>query len=332
MSTKLVRKTFYPANREEWLALRKQDLTSTEVAALFGLSPYMSYFELYHRKLSPELADDFEENEHMKWGLRLQDVIAAGIAEDQGWKIRRMSEYKRLVNHRLGASFDHRVISPKPARGVFEIKNVFGMKFKDDWIVDGENIEAPPFIELQEQTQLLVSGEELGYIGALVDGNRPILLTRKPNILVHNAILQRASEFWYRVTNRQEPPPDFNVDCEFISKLYGYAEPGKVIEADAEIIELCRAHKKASLEAKVADDCKSAIKAALLMKIGDAEKVLGVEGEFNSISAGTTKPVEVAAHVKAGYRQVRINWPRGKKELNVSAETTINAPSSAAQH
>lgn len=324
--SKIARKTIHPRDEAHWLSLRKEDLTSTDVPALFGLSPYLSYFELYHRKLNPALAT-FEDSEPAKWGRRLQDTIAAGVAEDQGWKIRRMSEYKRLEDERIGASYDHRILTP--IKGVLEIKNVFGLAFKENWLVDGSDVEAPPHVEIQVQVQLLVSGEDLAYIAALVSGNTLVLIERRPQPVVHAAIRERAAEFWHRVNSRQEPPPDFNVDCEFISKLYGYAEPGKVIEADAEIIQLCKAHKEASLQARVADDCKAAIKATLLMKIGDAEKVIA---DGFTISAGVTKPVEVAAHVKAGYRQCRINWPRGKKEQNVSAETTAVHASGATQH
>ena len=39
-------------SEQEWLDLRKKDITSTDVAALFNLSPYKTEFELYHEKLS----------------------------------------------------------------------------------------------------------------------------------------------------------------------------------------------------------------------------------------------------------------------------------------
>ncbi|NDD54352.1 endonuclease, partial [bacterium] len=34
-------------SREEWLNARKHDVTASEVAALFGISPYMSKYELW---------------------------------------------------------------------------------------------------------------------------------------------------------------------------------------------------------------------------------------------------------------------------------------------
>jgi len=79
-----------PPDEKSWLALRKNDITSTESPALFGLSPYSTLFELYHTKRGVEAG--FPDNDRITWGQRLQDVIAAGIAADQGWTVRRMDE------------------------------------------------------------------------------------------------------------------------------------------------------------------------------------------------------------------------------------------------
>ena len=40
-----------PADEAEWLAMRRQDVTSTETAALFGLSPYTTAFEVWHQRV-----------------------------------------------------------------------------------------------------------------------------------------------------------------------------------------------------------------------------------------------------------------------------------------
>ena len=50
----MTRQTITPRDREHWLSLRAQDLTSTDVAALFGMSPYKTKFELWHEKRSGE--------------------------------------------------------------------------------------------------------------------------------------------------------------------------------------------------------------------------------------------------------------------------------------
>ncbi len=69
-----------PDNEQHWLECRTKDITSTEIAALFGISPYITEFELWHRKKSGVVVK-FEENERMEWGTALQDAIAAKIGQ-----------------------------------------------------------------------------------------------------------------------------------------------------------------------------------------------------------------------------------------------------------
>jgi predicted phage-related endonuclease len=64
-----------PDSQDHWLQLRTQDVTSTESAALFGMSPYVTQFELWHRKKSGE-QPEFKTNERMRWGNRLEAAIA----------------------------------------------------------------------------------------------------------------------------------------------------------------------------------------------------------------------------------------------------------------
>ncbi|MCK5561232.1 MAG: YqaJ viral recombinase family protein, partial [Thermoplasmata archaeon] len=162
----MARQIINPSNEKEWLELRTQDITSTEIGALFGISPYVTEYELWHRKKNQTIVD-FEENERMKWGTLLQDSIAAGIAEEQGWQIRRMDEYIRGSELRLGSSFDFS-IEPDEAnkdKALLEIKNVDSLIFKQQWLKNEETgkLEAPLHIEIQVQHQLLVSGRQYAY-------------------------------------------------------------------------------------------------------------------------------------------------------------------------
>jgi predicted phage-related endonuclease len=290
-----------------------KDITSTEIGALFNLSPYITAFELWNRKKEGIIVE-IEENERMTWGIRLQDKIAEGIAEDQKWQVRRMDEYISIPELRIGASFDFSIestqgetneIEPWP-KGLLEIKNVDSLQYKKGWIVDGDNIEAPMHIELQCQHQLLVSKRAFLYIGVLIGGNKVVLVKRLPDPEIHKAILDKVSEFWKSIEANQPPSPDFARDAKFISKLYGYSEVGKVYsaEGDNEITTLAKRYKELGDAIKDCDKERDAIKSQLLMKIGDAEKVIG--DQF-SISAGIVGPTEVSYHREA-YRLFKINW------------------------
>ena len=175
-------KIFIPSSKEEWLELRKNDITSTEVSALFGMSPYMTEFEVWHRHKN-NITSSFKENDRTVWGDRLETAIAKGIAKDNKWNVIPKKEYMRREDIRAGSSFDYAIVDLiKNEEGkmigwtetsLLEIKNVDSLIFKENWIIeDGELVEAPPHIELQLQHQLMVSGIDKGYIGALIGGNK----------------------------------------------------------------------------------------------------------------------------------------------------------------
>lgn len=299
-----------PESEQEWLGLRAGDITSTKVGALFGCSPYLTHFELWHQIKAGHVVT-VEQSERMKWGTRLQDSIAAGIAADNQWKIRRMHEYRRIPSLRIGSSFDFSIGED----GLLEVKNVDGLVFRDGWIVDGENIEAPPHIELQVQHQLLVTGRKYAYLGALVGGNQLILLKREPDESIHSAIKDRVSQFWDSINKNQEPTPDFERDAAFIAKLCRNVEPGKVLDAskDDELRALAQEYQFLGAEEKRIKETRDGVKAQMLLKIGTAEKVLA---DGFSISSGLVAGGHVA-YDREAYRNFRVNWKKPKGEKNV---------------
>ena len=305
--------TIQPTDQAHWLSLRKKDVTSTEVSALFGISPYMTHFELYHRK-HDNLEVTFEPNERMKWGSRLEAAIACGIIEDQKWYVgQKKGEYIRDVDLRMGASFDWGVTIGNSLEtykdALLEIKNVDSLAFRDGWIIDGDNVEAPPHIELQVQQQLALSGFEVAYIGALIGGNRVVLIKRIPDPKVIEAIKEKIKTFWKSVDSHSEPRPDFVRDSDIISRLYSFAEPGKVFNADEQVSKLAFAYKQAAQAVKEATERKDAAKAEILTLVGSAEKVIG---ETFTISAGLTGPTHIEAYERKGFRNFKISWKKEK--------------------
>lgn len=294
-------------NKDQWLNLRSHDVTSTEVAALFGCSPYLTEFELWHRKRDPQVVE-IKENERMKWGNRLEDTIANGIAEDNEWEIGPFKDYMRIPHLRMGSSFDYVI---KERDHLLEIKNVDGLVFAKEWISDGEkNIEAPPHIELQVQHQLAVCGMEKAYIGALVGGNKVILIERSPQKEIIDAIQTKVSQFWASIDAGNEPNPIMERDAEFITKLYSFATPGKVVESygnETFNIPASR-YKEIAEQEKTLSVEKKAIKAEMLTMVGDAEKVLG---DGFTVSASMIGPAQVS-YERKGYRNFKVSWRKSK--------------------
>lgn len=295
-----------PESKDHWLSLRSKNVNSTEVPALFEFSPYLTYFELFHRKQTGDIVT-IEENERMRWGKALEEAIANEVAKDNGWSIRRMSEYIFDDESKTGSSFDFAIGED----GLLEVKNVDSLAFRDSWIEDDNgNIEAPLWIEVQVQVELMMSERKYCMLAALVGGNRLVLIKRDRNDAVINSIKIKIKEFWASIEASTPPKPNFSKDAAFIASMYRYAEPNKVFDArgNESFIEWAREHKRLGDIAKDCETKRDALKAQMLIMIGDAEKVEG--GEF-SISAGIIGECEVAFTRKA-YRNFKPTWRKQK--------------------
>lgn len=294
-------------DEKTWLESRVQDITSTEISALFGISPYCTPYELWHRKHDKTYVK-IDPNERMEAGTHYQDAIGAWFAKKNGWTIRRKDEYVRNPELRIGASFDMEISGGE----LLEIKNVDSLVFKNDWnIKEDGTVEEPLHIAIQVQHQLLVSGAQVCWLGVLVGGNTHYLIKRTPDQRVHDAIKQKVAAFWYSIDNNLEPEPDFNQDAEFIKTLYNYSEPGSVINIsnDTTVKEIATEYKALGDAIKSAEERRDAIKAEILTKIGTAEKCLG---DGFSISAGMIGPAHIE-YDRAPYRSFKITFKKIKE-------------------
>lgn len=313
----------------EWLAHRVNDLTSTDIAALFGLSPYKTKFELWHEKKAGE-REDFKENARVTWGKRLEPAVAEGIAEDQGWAIRPMKEYVRLLGQRIGSSFDFRIQTGTDEErrdwacddeqdAILEIKCVDFLAFRDGWTIDEGFIEAPAHIEIQVQHQMLVSGLRRTYIGVMVGGNDIRVIEREADESVHRGILAAAHAFWASINANTPPDPVMPDDADAVIRMNQFAQPGKFLDlrGDVGIATLLQEYARYGLDKKLAEEQQKAIKADILRHIGDAEKVITDVGK---ISAGITGPAEIKAFTRAPFRNMRVTMATKETLAKEAAE------------
>lgn len=291
----MVREIITIESKDQWLEMRSKVLTSTDCATLFGLSPYQTMFELWHKKKDGIIVS-MTENERMKWGNRLEAAIAQGVAEEKNFEVTPMKDFFQIPDRRLGSSFDFHIPSQD---AILEIKNVDGMIYRDQWTEE----EAPPHIELQVQFQLLVSGLKKAYICALVGGNEMHLIERSPDEEIQNEILRRAAVFWKSIDDNNEPKPNYETDSEYIIRLHQYAEPNKFFTGDVtELRELAKQYKEIGEQIKSLENTKESLKAQCLMIIGDSEKVK--DKDF-SISASIIGEAPIS-YVRKPYRDFRI--------------------------
>jgi predicted phage-related endonuclease len=257
-------------SREQWHAERAKDVTSTQVAALFDASPYLTHLELWHQKANGYF-EEFVADDRVRWGDRLEAAIAAGVADDLDLiGMEKLADYRRLSNLRLGASYDFEAQNENGLRILVEVKNVDAWEFREKWNGEGDSLMAPPHIELQVQTQLMLHpGAAYSIIAVLVGGNTLHTLRRERDDELAEEIRNRVSAFWASVEAHQPPPADYVRDADLLlSHVYSRTD-GREIDATPEVEKLIEEW----LYAKGWADNVRPLQAQIAERIGTASKV-----------------------------------------------------------
>lgn len=242
----------------EWHDLRARHIGGSEIAALFDLASedtpnYLrGKFALWHIKAGnapPPVVD----NPRVKWGLRLETVIAEAAAEENKWSVQKGGYVTDINCPGLGCTLDF-VIDYDPGEkgpGCLEIKNVDWLIHKRSW---GD--EPPPHILLQLQHQLAATGYTWGAICGLVGGNelRTFRYKARPTLIAD--IRRRVTEFWKSIDEGVEPPVDGSESASAVLKsLYPIIVDDSVdMRGKNEWAEAAHAFYIAGLDRKVADE------------------------------------------------------------------------------
>lgn len=279
-------KVYKAPKRERWLQLRKECVTSTEMAPVSGIPKYgKTRWSIYHEKLG-ELEDTFDPTERTEVGSILEQSIAKLVGERLGCRVLRLRDF--MMRGKLGASFDYHVVDPNSEYDgwLVEIKNVDRMIYREDWSEDVHKRPiAPDHISVQVQTQLEVARRPGTILAALVGGNDLKLGFIARDVEMGAALRSIATQFWVDIDegNVPEVVPD---DAANVPLVYATADPDNQITADPDLCDDLREYKKLGEEMDELKARRNTLKARVLEQIGDASKVYGSDGY--TLDAGVT--------------------------------------------
>lgn len=193
----------------EWHALRAGGIGGSEIAAVVGLSPWTSPFQLWHRKRG--LIGEQRQSEAMEWGTRLEPVITQKfIDEHPEWAVRPTpGTYAHSERPWQRCNPDgtlHSIISGDIAKGdysaLLEVKTVNA--YADDFTKDS----VPVYYATQVQWQLDIFGLDVCYAAVLIGGNtyREYVIEANPTDQAY--LREKAEVFWASVENDERPPID----------------------------------------------------------------------------------------------------------------------------
>lgn len=305
-------------SQEQWLSLREPDITSTMTPALFGLSPYLTKFELYHAKKSGVIVP-FVSNDRIEAGSFMEEYAAKTVGKKLGMEVKPINEYVRIPEDRMGSSFDWEIIHPEKGPGILEIKAVDFFQHKKKWIDE----EAPEHIEIQLQHQLECADRySWGMIAAFTGIYDFTSYERDRDLEMGQAIRKAVRSFWSDIETNKEPSVDYYRDEDVIAELYrGANGPNDIDMTKDERFEglLAKYERLKGIEKENTAEL-SAVKAEIHDMVGNNT---GAFTERYKLTAGWTKDsagtlvtedmIGTYVNARRGYRQLLIKDLTTKK-------------------
>lgn len=186
-------------SREQWLAVRRGGIGSSDAAAAVGLSPYKSPLELWLEKTGRKEGPDLSQSEAVFWGATLEAIIANVYANRTGNKVRRVNAVLQHPEHPfMLANLDRAVGS----EGVLEVKTAGGhsAQFWEDGV--------PEHYQCQVIHQLAVTGKAWADVAVLIGGQdfRIYRIERDESQIAD--LIARESVFWSQVESDEQPAVD----------------------------------------------------------------------------------------------------------------------------
>lgn len=245
---------------DEWLAERRLGITSTDIPAILGLSPFASEGDVARDKAGIAGDEpDAESARRMRLGRAMEPVVAAEEVVEHGIQLRRV---KRIISHPdlplLRTSLDYERVGE---RTIVEIKT----SSSRDW-----DAGLPEYVEAQVRWQMGVAGYPRAHVAALRYGQRLVCHDVDHDPDVFDGLVAIATDFWNRVL----AGGPFEETRASIRRAWP-VDDGLVAEADPEVVEATRDLIDTRAVLKRLGEHEDALVAAIQARMGPTARLVG---------------------------------------------------------
>jgi putative phage-type endonuclease len=216
--------------REDWLAVRKQGIGSSDAAAAVGLNPYKSQLELWLEKTGRDgnlpRTDPQDEESPAYWGNLLEPIVAAHYTKRTGHRVRRINA---VLQHPdpdkawMLANIDREVIGTGEVQ-ILECKTA-GINGARLW---KEGV--PEYVQLQVQHQLAVTGKAAADVAVLLGGQHLEIHRIERDEALIDRLVQLERQFWDYVESDTPPPADGSESAELALRCLYPEDQGQTVD------------------------------------------------------------------------------------------------------
>lgn len=220
--------------REEWLAVRKQGIGSSDAAAAVGLNPYKSQLELWLEKTGRDgslpKSDPTDEESPTYWGSILEPIVAAHYTRRTGHRVRRINAVLQHPDPGLSwmlANIDREVIGTSEVH-ILECKTA-GINGARLW---KEGV--PEYVQLQVMHQLAVTGKPAADVAVLLGGQHLEIHRIERDERLITRLIELERQFWHYVETDTPPPADGSESADQALRCLYPDDSGDCVDFSAE--------------------------------------------------------------------------------------------------
>lgn len=297
-----------------WHDLRAKNIGGSDVAALFGESPYMSAYKLWQIKAGNIQPDDFSDNERAEAGNMLEPSIIAWANKKWGYDFYQPHVYVMSETVK-GMACTPDAYSQSDKTILAQVKNVdsiqFGRKEKG-WVCDGDVItQAPLDIWLQCQHELGCHPEmRENHLIVCVGGNRLLRMVIERNETVIQEIEKKVTEFWGSIIANDPPAPDYKEDGETIVKIKGAMPTLNAVDmsGDNMLADAVFRFEEVKAQIKLLEGVEKELKAMILDKVLPHEAVVVGDTIVKITRSAGTPDKQITPDMVGTYIKGRSGW------------------------
>lgn len=267
------------ADREVWLAKRREGIGSSDIPAIMGVAPRVAQ-HVYYDKIG-DLPEDDDAGEAALWGTLDEETTAREWARRNRSVVRRIGIIARVDQPHMMCTLDRRITECPIERNHHE-QCALEVKHTSAWLAGRWRRDVPDLVLAQVLWQIAVTGYDHIHIACRIGGNdyRQRVVRRKGNEQLIEDIVTVAGRFWREhVLTRTPPPYTGQEEPDSLLDLYGRLHPDRegLVDLDDDpgvavtVIEDLRAYEEERLREAAHKKAKDTAKARLVDRLGGAE-------------------------------------------------------------